>query len=1010
MLMRLCGSFTGLLLIGSFLPALASEEAVDFVREVEPILKASCVECHGAEKQKGDLRLDERVAAMRGGTNGASIVPHEPAKSLLLKRVLGEGEDPRMPKKKDPLTPAQIALLTRWITQGALWPESASAAPKAKRWSYLPAQDRAPPAVKDQAWMRNPIDSFVLARLEHEGLAPEGEADRATLLRRVSLDLTGLPPSPAQVDAFVNDRASDAYEKVVDQLLASPHYGERWARPWLDLARYADTQGYEKDRRRSQWPYRDWVIDAFNHDMPFDQFTIEQLAGDMLPGATISQRIATGFHRNTMINEEDGVDREEMRWNNLVDRVGTTAEVWLGSTMQCAQCHNHKYDPFLQREFYQLLAFFDHADEPDLTLTEERDQATKTRLDTEIAAQRAALDAVAATLVPEQTAWEAGVGTPPEWSPLEVVEATTANGTVLTRQADGSLLASRPAAKDTYVVSVRCTLPKLAALRLEVLPDPSLPASGPGASGNGNFVLTEISLALRAPGAAPAALQALPLSAASADFAQDDWPVAHAIDGKNDTGWAIMPQTGRAHTATFSCPTTALPAGATLVVTLNQLSPHAQHLIGRLRLSASPRPDLGGTAALPKAVQAILPVAAGARSPAQAGELAAYYRTISPALAAGRAKLSGLEAQLKPRVIGTTMVLSERAGSGPPTTHVHIRGAFLVKGDEVSAGVPAILPPLDQAVTANRLALARWLVNGANPLTARVTVNRFWEQFFGKGIVESSEDFGVQGQLPSHPELLDWLAVQFVRSHWKVKALHRLIVTSATYRQSARISPAKLERDPANRLLSRGPRFRIEAEMVRDVALAASGLLSAKVGGPSVFPVQPEGIWNIPYNGDRWTIDAGEDRYRRGLYTFWRRTSPYPSFITFDAPSREVCTLKRPRTNTPLQALTVLNDPAYVEAARALARRMVREGGASSASRCAYGYRLCCARTPTDADLAILVKLDEREAARYHGDPAAAKELLAGDAAGKDVEASELAGLIVVANALLNLDQTITKE
>jgi mono/diheme cytochrome c family protein len=1004
MKMRPCATITGALLLSAFLPALASEAAVDFAREVEPILKASCVECHGADRQKGDLRLDNREAAMRGGTNGVSIVPHDHAKSLLIKRVLGEGDDPRMPKKKDPLSEQQIALLARWIDQGANWPESAATVAKAKRWSYIAPRAIAPPAVKDRAWIRNPIDSFILARLEQEGLAPEGEADRATLLRRVSLDLIGLPPAPAEVDAFIADRAPDAYERLVDRLLASPHYGERWARPWLDLARYADTQGYEKDNRRSQWPYRDWVIEAFNSDMPFDEFTIEQLAGDMLPNATRSQQIATGFHRNTMINEEGGVDAEEMRWNSLVDRVGTTAEVWLGSTMQCAQCHNHKYDPFLQREFYQLLAFFDHADEPLLTLAEERDEATKIRLQGEIAALKQALAAAAAKLGPEQAAWEAGLGTPPDWTTLEIQEASTANGTVLSRQPDGSLLASKPAAKDTYIITAKAALPRLAAVRLEVLPDPSLPASGPGAAGNGNFVLSEIAVEVRSPGGK----QAIRFTGAHADFSQNDWPVAHAIDGKLDTGWAIQPETGKAHTASFACDPLDLPSGATLVVTLSQQSPYAQHIIGRLRLSASSRPDSGGTASLPKPMQAILAIAAAQRSAAQAGELAAYYLTISPALAERRAKLADLETQLAPRTIGTTMVMRERAGSTAPTTNVHIRGAYLAKGDLVSAGVPAILPPLDPAVTANRMALARWLVDGGNPLTARVTVNRFWEQIFGRGIVESSDDFGVQGQLPSHPELLDWLAVEFVRSHWKVKALHRLIVTSATYRQSARIAPAKLERDPANRLLARGPRFRIEAEMIRDVALSASGLLSGKIGGPSVFPYQPDGIWNIPYNGDKWSNDPGADRYRRGIYTFWRRTSPYPSFITFDAPSREVCTLKRPRTNTPLQALTVLNDPAYVEAARALARRMVREGGETTASRCGYGYRLCCAHPPSGSDLEILVKLCDRERERYRADPAAAKELIAGDPTTE--EAAALAGLIVVANALLNLDETVSKE
>ena len=991
-------------LLGAFLPVLADEAAVDFARDIEPIFKAACIECHGPQKQKGDLRLDEREAAMRGGTNGASIVPHDHARSLLIKRVLGEGDDPRMPKKKDALSAQQIALLSRWIDQGADWPQSAGLAAKPKRWSYISPGEIPLPAVKEQAWVRNPIDRFVLARLEQAGIAHEAPADQATLIRRVSLDLIGLPPSPAEVDAFLADSAPDAYERLVDRLLSSPHYVERCARPWLDLARYADTQGYEKDRRRSQWPYRDWVIDAFNHDMPFDQFTIEQIAGDMLPQATRSQQIATGFHRNTMINEEDGVDREEMRWNNLVDRVGTTAEVWLGSTMQCSQCHNHKYDPFLQREFYQLLAFFDNADEPELTLTEEIDPAEQNRIKAAIDAVKAAMATKSAELASAEEAWEKGLAEPAAWSALEVDEFSAAHGTRLSKLDDGSIIAHQPASSDTYTISGRTSLSRIASLRLEVLPDASLPASGPGAAGNGNFVLSEIKLTVHSSNGD----RAIRLVSASADFSQQDWPVANSIDGKLDTGWAIQPQTGKPHTAIFIAAAADIPPGATVTVTLEQQSPYPQHIIGRFRLSLSTRQEAVNPVQLPKAVQEILAVASDKRSAASRAAVISYFASIAPALADDRLKLKELETQLAPRTLGTAMVMQERAGDRTPSTFVHIRGAFLAKGEQVQAGVPAVLPPLPAGQPVNRLALARWLVDKGNPLTARVTVNRFWEQIFGKGIVESSEDFGVQGQMPSHPELLDWLAGEFMRSHWQIKALLRLIVTSATYRQSAHASTAMLERDPANRLLARGARFRIEAEMIRDVALAASGLLSGKVGGPSVFPFQPDGIWNIPYNGDQWKNAIGEDRYRRGIYTFWRRTSPYPSFITFDAPSREVCTLKRPRTNTPLQALTTLNDPAYIEAARALARRMVREGGASTAERCRYGFRLCCAGAPSADDLAILVALHDHERDRYQADPAAAQALTQGDAGG--LEAADGAGLTVVANALLNLDQTITKE
>jgi hypothetical protein len=981
-----------------------SEATVDFVRDIRPILADTCIECHGEQKQKGDLRLDSREAALRGGSSGPAVVPNDSAKSLLIKRVLGEGDDPRMPKKKDPLTAQQIALLTRWIDQGATWPESAAKAAKPPHWSYVRPVQAPPPPVRAPAWARTPIDRFVLARLEREGLAPEAEADRATLIRRVSLDLVGLPPTPAEVDAFAADRAPDAYERLVDRLLASPHFGERWARPWLDLARYADTQGYEKDRRRDQWAYRDWVIGAYNADLPFDQFTIEQLAGDMLPNPTQSQRIATGFHRNTMLNEEDGVDRGELRWNILVERVGTTSEVWLGSTLQCAQCHNHKYDPFLQREFYQMLAFFDNADEPSLPVVAAGEAEARRTADERIAALKRTLDTDTPELATAQAAWEKTASVAASWTALDIQQATSAAGTVLARQGDGSILASRPAAKDVYELSARTTLRTLTALRLEVLPDPGLPASGPGAAGNGNFVLSGIRVQVRS----ATGLRPIALKSASADFSQQGWPVADAIDGKDDTGWAIQPETGKAHAAVFTAEPSELPPDATLVVTLVQRSPHAQHLIGRLRLAATAAADPGQGQSLPAAIQAILATGAGQRSEAQRRELAGYYRSIAPALAEARARLATLEAELKSRPATTALVMQERPRSTAPVTNIRIRGAYLAKGDEVAAGVPAALPPLPAGQVANRLALARWLVDAGNPLTARVTVNRLWEQLFGKGIVESSDDFGVQGQPPSHPELLDWLACEFMRQGWRTKAMLRLMVTSATYRQAAQATPAKLERDPANRLLSRGPRFRVEAEMLRDIALAASGLLSAKIGGPSVFPLQPDGIWNIPYNADRWVASAGEDRHRRGLYTFWRRTSPYPSFITFDAPSREVCTLRRPRTNTPLQALTLLNDPAFVEAARALARRMAGEGGPGAEARCAYGYRLCTSHAPAAADLAVLTALHARERQRYAADQAAAEALIQGEHPG--LEAADLAALVVVANALLNLDESITKE
>lgn len=766
-----CCALCAALLLLSAVTAAQTRLRVDYLRDVQPIFRAHCYQCHSSSTHQAGLRLDLKKDALKGGISGPAILPGNSAGSLLMARVQGWGGKPRMPLGFAPLTPGQIAALRAWIDAGAPWPEG-----KARpHWAYIPPRRPPLPAVKHRSWCRNPIDYFVLARLEKEHLLPSPPASRAALLRRVSLDLTGLPPTPAELDSFLADHSPNAYEKAADRLLASPHFGERWARPWLDMARYADTNGYEKDARRSMWPYRDWVIDAFNKDMPFNQFTIEQIAGDLLPGAARSQLVATGFHRNTMINEEGGVDREEQRWLTIVDRVATTAAVWLGTTLQCAQCHDHKYDPFTQRDYYRFFAFFDHTEEPVLELATPQQEA-----------QRAQLKA-----------------------------------------------------------------------RLE-----------------------ELDKLVKAP---------------------------HTPKNQRDQA-------------------------------------------ARMEADVS-------------------------------------------------AKLAAITAP-------TTLIMREKQDGKPPSTYMHIKGAYLSRGELVTAGTPEALNPFPPDAPLNRLGLALWLTDPRNPLTARVTVNRLWETLFGRGIVETTEDFGTQGSPPSHPDLLDWLATEFLRRGWSVKSMLRLMVTSATYRQSSRATPALLERDPYNRLLARGPRFRMEAEMIRDCALAAAGLLSLKIGGPSVFPLQPEGIWQIPYNADRWVTSEGEDRYRRSLYTFWRRTSPYPQFVTFDAPSREFCTVRRIRTTTPLQALTTLNDPAFIEAARGLAGRMQRTG--SLRSGIGLGFRLCTARWPKPNELASLAKLYEAELQRYRTDLPAACAISGLASASPD--APERAAWTVVANVLLNTDEFLTKE
>jgi hypothetical protein len=713
--------------------AKARSADADFRFVIRPILARNCFACHGPDEahREADLRLDLREAAVEFG----AITPGSPAESELVRRISSDDAEERMPPADSGkrLSKEEIELIKQWVANGA---------PYSRHWSYEPPERPPIPEVSDPAWVDCPIDNFILARLDAAGLTPELEADRARLLRRLSLDLTGLPPNVEEVDDFVRDDRPDAYERVVDRLLASPAYGEHWARKWLDLARYADTCGYEADNRRTMWPYRDWVIDALNRDMPYDQFTIEQLAGDMLPDSTTEQNIATVFHRNTMQNDEGGTDDEEFRVAAVVDRVNTTMQVWMGTTIGCCQCHTHKYDPFTHREYYQLFAFFNQSADAD---------------------------------------------------------------------------------------------------REDQEPTMPVPAKNPGEK-----------------------------------------------EGK-------MP------------------------------------------------------------------------------------------------------------------VMRELPTAERRTTHILVRGSFLNPGDEVQPDVPECFPALPTEAPRNRLGLARWLVDRRNPLTARVAANRLWEELFGSGLVLTSEDFGSQGTLPTHPELLDWLAVELMEHGWSFKHLAKTIVMSAAYRQSSRITPEKLTADPENRWLSRGPRHRLSAEQIRDQALAASGLLSRKMHGPSVMPPQPDGVWAMVYNDDRWTTSEGEDRYRRGLYTFWRRTSPYPSAMALDATSRETCTIRRVPTNTPVAAFALLNDPVYVEAAQALARRVVERGGNLS-SQMEFAFRRVLSRAPNKTEVDRLTTLFDLQRKNFNDDPEAAKKM-ATDPLGPapdGIPMADLAAWTVVSNVLLNLDETLT--
>jgi mono/diheme cytochrome c family protein len=817
-----------LLLAGSA----AAAETVDYLRDVKPILVKNCVTCHGPDRQRSSLRVDTAAALIKGGNLGAAVVPGKSAESVLIKAVTGASEKevaPMPPPNKPRLTAAEVAALRAWIDAGAKAPagEVPLRSTKTKHWAFQPPVHFVPPPVKNTGWVRNEIDRFILARLEQEGIAPSPEADRVTLIRRLSLDLTGLPPTPGDVEEFVNDHSANAYERLVDRLLASPHYGERWGRLWLDQARYADSNGYSIDAPRSVWPYRDWVINALNRDLPFDQFTIEQLAGDLLPNATLAQKVATGFHRNTGINEEGGIDVEQFRVESVIDRVNTTGAVWLGLTIGCCQCHDHKFDPLTQREYYQLFAFLNNADEPILEL-----------------------------------------GTPEEVQRRKQVRAK--------------------------MVEVQKRLKPL---------DPTTPKG------------------------------------------VDRWENALTTD-------------------------------------LRKL--------------------------LPEDIQAILNIVENARNPEQKDRLGEAYRKTdmarhvvaaigsqNPLVALANWQVGTVRFDLdrqsnelkrsEPR-LASTMVVQER--KSPRTTTILLGGDFTRKGLAVTPGVPAVLPPLSTHASSDvsRLDLAQWLVDPQNPLTARVTVNRMWQIYFGLGLVETDNDFGTQGTPPSHPELLDWLAHEFTTdgTPWSLRKMHRLIVTSATYRQSSKARPELATIDARNRLLARQARLRLDAELVRDAGLVASGLLSRKVGGPSVFPPQPEGIYRFTQIDKNWRPNIGADRYRRGMYTYFWRSAPHPSLTVFDAPDASTTCTRRNRSNTPLQALTMLNDQAQVELAQALAARIQRESGMGSVEKMEFAFRLCLAREPNARELKRLTQLlgptpdDER--------------------------------WTILARVLLNLDEFITRE
>jgi hypothetical protein len=1152
---------------------LAAEPAApDFNREVRPILSAHCFKCHGPDEKvrEAGLRLDRRESATaKLESEATAIVPGQPDKSELVRRVFStdEGESMPPPAANKPLSALQKDILRRWIAGGAEY---------APHWAFVRPRQAPLPAVKRSDWPQNPIDHFVLARLEAAGLAPSPPADKYTLVRRVYLDLIGLPPTPQEADEFVS---GGSYEGLVDKLLDSPHYGERWARRWLDLARYADTNGYEKDRVRTMWPYRDWVISALNRDLPFDRFTIEQIAGDMLPGATRQQRVATGFHRNTMINEEGGIDPLEFRYHATVDRINTTATVWLGLTLGCAQCHTHKFDPISHQDYYRLMAFLNNADEPTVDVPQD-----------DIAKKRAEIERKIAVLeadLPNRFPLDSDL----RWLAVTPTRIASTGDATAEKLDDGSVrFGGKTPDTDSYTLELESDADNFTSLRLEALTDPALPSKGPGRTPHGNFVVTEIALSV-APKDKPDEAKPVKLIRAEADFSQDGFPPENTFDGKQNTGWAIHGpgewNVNRTLTLHFDKPP-AITGPAIWTVTIDQQY-GGQHALGRFRISLGQhvvsqedRPeaerrrehlagkfaawleakskqaakwtllkpvaaksdvptltieggdtvfvsgdmtkrdiynvtyDLGGlsgttairleclpdhrlpkdgpgriyyegpfgdfflskvavkstrsasegiptrsvsegiglssagqsfangnnTAAmaidddpqsgwsinggqgrpqwatfvfdkplanakqlrlellferyyaaglgkfrvyastnssvsaasdLPTDIENLLAQPAGERSAADDDRLMRQFLATAPELAGPRGEIEKLTKSLPEHP--TTLVMQERPAADPRTTFLHHRGEFLQPKDEVQAEVLSMFPPLAPDARRDRLEFARWLVDSANPLVGRVTMNRQWAALFGRGIVRTTEDFGYQGEPPTHPELLDWLAVELVNQGWSTKRMHKLIVMSATYQQSSVVKPAHLEKDPQNKLLARFPRQRLDAEMVRDAALVASGLFAPKLGGPSVFPPQPASITaEGAYGALGWKVSEGPDRYRRGLYTFTKRTAPYAMFQTFDGPSGETCIARREVSNTPLQALTVLNDGVFLEAAQSLGKAAVThkaltankaltsgQGEPANDDQVAHLFRRCLTRPPTSDERAALLKYYEAQ-------------------------------------------------
>lgn len=1013
---------------GPFLQAVE----IDFNRQIRPILSENCFQCHGPDQthRKGNYRLDTKDGVFAFGKTGTkNIILRDAKNSELFHRIEAKDEGFMPPVKSGKkLTESQIKLIEQWINEGANYGE---------HWAFVAPKSSSIPAVINKQWVKNPIDAFILSRLEQNNINRSPQASKEILIRRLTLDLTGLPPTLREVDNFLLDNSPEAYEKVVDRLLASNAYGERMAMQWLDYARFADSNGFQTDSSRSMWPWRDWVINAYNKNMPFDQFTIEQIAGDMLPNATKSQIIATGFNRNHRLNGEGGLIAEEWRIENVIDRVDTTSQTWLGLTLACARCHDHKYDPISQKEFYQFFAFFNNLPESGTLAGNKTGGNTDPVEEIESLSESTAiknielaikdqevltlkLDAKVDDMIKE---WEPVFREKIKsvnnvWVPLNPKNVKSEGGAKFTKLLDGSYLAAgKNPTSDVYTINSPISKGSFSAILIECFPDPSLPNQSLGRFSNGNFVLSKIEAELSSPSLkSPLKIS---FNKAIADYSQKGWDITNVIGNDSSKGWAVDGPTRRDNIkAMFVSPQLVdIPENATIKISLSHQA-LSQHNIGRFRIAISSVPreliTLNGNQ-IPVNVIKIIDTDIQKRSVEQKEELRKYFKVSSfneyKVASDKLVRLKNNLSESKKNIPGV-MVMKE----GPiRDTFMLIRGEYDKKGPKVVAGLPSVLPPLPKDKPMNRLGLAYWMVDPSNPLTSRVWVNRMWEKFFGYGLVRTSENFGSQSEFPSHPELLDWLATKFVSLNWDMKAMQKTVVMSSVYQQSSNLNPTLLNIDPENRLLARGSRLRLSGETLRDQALSASGLLVSKTGGPSVRPYMPEGVWDETSRyGDlrNYKNDKGEALYRRTMYTIWKRTAAPPTMLLFDAPNREACSVKRSRTNTPLQALALLNEVTYVEAARKLAEKMIREGGNTPDDKLITGFRIVTGRRPDASELAILLKGFHKDYEEFKLKPENAKRFtsLGESPLDNTMDIFELAAYTLSANILLNLDEVVNRE